>query len=98
MALITLNRPKALNALNSALISEINAATQSFDKDDSVGAIVMTGSERAFAAGADIKEMQSKQFPEVYARNMFADWANLTQISKPVRKLSRCCSQHRRSV
>ena len=61
VALITLNRPKALNALCAALISELNDALNRIESDDSVGAIVITGSERAFAAGADIKEMKDKE-------------------------------------
>jgi enoyl-CoA hydratase/carnithine racemase len=81
---ITLNRPKALNALNSALISELNAAASAFDAAEGVGAIVITGSERAFAAGADIKEMAPVTFPSNYTRNMFADWARLTTITKPL--------------
>jgi enoyl-CoA hydratase/carnithine racemase len=84
VGLITLNRPKALNALNSALIGEINCAAQSFDSDSGIGAIVITGSERAFAAGADIKEMASVTFPGNYTRNMFVNWADLTKISKPL--------------
>ena len=84
VGVITLNRPKALNALNSAMVSEINAAAAAFDADARVGAIVLTGSERAFAAGADIKEMAGVTFPGNYARNMFAHWADLTKISKPL--------------
>lgn len=84
VGVITLNRPKALNALNSALITELNAAAAAFDTADGVGAIVITGSERAFAAGADIKEMAPITFPGNYARNMFADWARLTAITKPL--------------
>ena len=57
---ITLNRPKALNALSSALIGELNEALEKFEADETIGCIVITGSEKAFAAGADIKEMQSK--------------------------------------
>ena len=83
MGVITLNRPKALNALNDALVAEINAAAAAYDADGSVGAIVITGSERAFAAGADIKEMAEKTFPATYSMNMFAQWANLTRVSKP---------------
>jgi len=82
--MITLNRPKALNALNSSLISEINKATQNFDGDSSVGAIVITGSDRAFAAGADIKEMATVTFPGNYTQNMFSNWADLTKITKPL--------------
>ena len=84
MGLITLNRPKALNALNSQLVGELNAAAAAFDKDDGVGAIVITGSDRAFAAGADIKQMAKTEFPQVYSSNMFAEWADLTRITKPV--------------
>ena len=84
VGLITLNRPKALNALNSQLVSEINAACRAFDADASVGAIVLTGSERAFAAGADIKEMATKSFSDAYVSNMFADWADIAKIRKPV--------------
>jgi enoyl-CoA hydratase len=61
VTLITLNRPKALNALSSPLFHELNSALRAADVDDSVGAIVLTGSEKAFAAGADIKEMKDKE-------------------------------------
>ena len=84
VGVITLNRPKALNALNSALIAELNSAAAAFDAADGVGAIVITGRERAFAAGADIKEMAPITFPSNYTRNMFVDWARLTAITKPV--------------
>ena len=84
VGIITLNRPKALNALNSTLIGELNAAAAAFDADAGIGAIVLAGSERAFAAGADIKEMAAVTFPANYSRNMFSNWAELTRISKPV--------------
>ena len=84
VGLITLNRPKALNALNSTTISEINCAAMGFDADAAIGAIVITGSERAFAAGADIKEMAGVCFPATYTRNMFSSWADLTKVGKPV--------------
>ena len=84
VGVITLNRPKALNALNSTLIGEINAAAAAFDADAGIGAIVLAGSERAFAAGADIKEMAAVTFPANYSRNMFSNWAELTRITKPV--------------
>ncbi len=61
-----------------------NAAARAFDADDSVGAIVLTGSDRAFAAGADIKEMSTKTFSETFGGDMFADWADLSKIRKPV--------------
>ncbi|WP_366654140.1 enoyl-CoA hydratase [Fodinicurvata sp. EGI_FJ10296] len=84
VGLITLNRPKALNALNKALIAEMTQAVEAFESDDAVGAIVLTGSEKAFAAGADIKEMASKTFIEAYGENFIADWQALTRARKPV--------------
>ncbi|KAH9165479.1 ClpP crotonase [Lactarius sanguifluus] len=84
VALVTLNRPKALNALNSALFAELNEALRLIDADREIGAIVITGSERAFAAGADIKEMKDKSFAEVYANQFLADWQDLTSIRKPI--------------
>ena len=83
VGLITLNRPKALNALCEELIDEINLVTKSFDEDDAVGAVVITGSERAFAAGADIKQMKDRPFSDVSGRNMFAPWAELASRRKP---------------
>jgi len=84
VGLITLNRPKALNALCDELIAELNDAAHNFDKDSEVGAIVVTGSKKAFAAGADIKEMSSKTYMEAYKGNMFSAWDDLTRIRKPV--------------
>lgn len=84
VALITLNRPKALNALCDGLIAEINKVTADLEKQEDIGAIVVTGSERAFAAGADIKEMADRQFAEVWGKNMFADWASIGNVRKPV--------------
>ncbi|KAF8736145.1 hypothetical protein AX14_000786 [Amanita brunnescens Koide BX004] len=84
VALITLNRPKALNALNSPLFKELNQALADADNDSSVGAIVLTGSEKAFAAGADIKEMKDKEFADVYKTNFLEDWAQLSRIRKPI--------------
>jgi enoyl-CoA hydratase/carnithine racemase len=81
---ITLNRPKALNALCDGLIDELNKVTTEMDSDPNVRAIVITGSEKAFAAGADIKEMAPRSFMEVYKGDMFAPWANLTKIGKPI--------------
>ncbi|HEY5048679.1 MAG TPA: enoyl-CoA hydratase [Rhizomicrobium sp.] len=85
VALVTLNRPKALNALNSALLAELVAALEGFEHDDRVRAIVLTGSERAFAAGADIKEMAPKSYLDMYATNFFADAADrIAAIRKPI--------------
>ncbi|MGP1394913.1 MAG: enoyl-CoA hydratase [Inquilinaceae bacterium] len=84
VGLITLNRPKALNALNQALIDEVGQALDTFDADGSVGCIVLTGSEKAFAAGADIKEMADKSFLDAFDGNFIEDWQRLTRIRKPV--------------
>ncbi|KAH8102292.1 enoyl-CoA hydratase [Cristinia sonorae] len=84
VALITLNRPKALNALSSPLFKELNEATEELDKDDSVGALVLTGSDRAFAAGADIKEMKDKTFVDVYQNKFLEDWTKITGLRKPI--------------
>lgn len=84
VGLITLNRPKALNALNKALIGELTHAVEAFEADDAIGAIVLTGSEKAFAAGADIKEMASKSFIDAFGENFIADWQALCKARKPV--------------
>ena len=84
VGLITLNRPKALNALNAELISELNQALDRYESDDEIGAIVVTGSERAFAAGADIKEMQEKSFGDVIRNDFIAPWERITRCRKPV--------------
>jgi len=81
---IQLNRPKALNALNSALLAELAAALEAFDKDTSIGAIVLTGSEKAFAAGADIKEMLNLEFAEAYLGDYFSEWERVTRLRKPL--------------
>ena len=84
VAVLTLNRPKALNALCDGLITELNETLLKLDQDKSVGSIIITGSERAFAAGADIKEMAPRTFPDTYSTNMLASWDNVTLINKPV--------------
>lgn len=84
VGIIQLNRPKALNALCDGLMQEVNGAAQAFDNDDDVGAIVITGSEKAFAAGADIKEMSTREFVEVYNGDMLASWQDITKVGKPV--------------
>src|SRR4051794_18985967 len=71
VGLVTLNRPQALNALNSALLNEVNQALDVFEADPKIGCIVVTGSEKAFAAGADIKEMSSLSYPQIYLENLF---------------------------
>merc|ERR1712093_751196 len=84
VSLITLNRPKALNALNSELFHELNHAMEACDKDEGIGAIVLTGSEKAFAAGADIKEMKDKEFAEVYKTQFLGHWTKMNSIKKPI--------------
>ncbi|MET3660577.1 enoyl-CoA hydratase [Aquamicrobium ahrensii] len=84
VGLITLNRPQALNALNSAVLTELLAATKAFDANDNIGAIVLTGSEKAFAAGADIREMQSKNYVDVYLGDLFSGWEDFTRTRKPI--------------
>jgi len=85
VGVIRLNRPKAMNALNSELMGELGAALMKFETDESVGAMVITGSEKAFAAGADIKEMRPKTFTDVYAQDFItAEWETVTRCRKPV--------------
>lgn len=85
VGLITLNRPKALNALNDALMDEIGAALTAFDQDEAVGAIVITGSDRAFAAGADIGMMSKYSFMDVYKGDYITrNWETIRKIRKPV--------------
>src|SRR6195952_2163216 len=83
VGIITLNRPKALNALNNALMLEVVEAALAFDSDPGVGAIVVAGSERAFAAGADIKEMSSLSYVDVAAQNYFAGWDAFANVRTP---------------
>jgi enoyl-CoA hydratase len=84
VGLVTLNRPKALNALNSALIAELNMALEAFDRDEDLGCIVITGSEKAFAAGADVKEMADKTYVDAYLGKFLAGWSGLAGARKPV--------------
>ncbi|MGH1570077.1 enoyl-CoA hydratase [Methylobacterium sp. P31] len=82
--LITLNRPKALNAINAQLTREVIRAATEADADPEIGCIVLTGSAKAFAAGADIKEMQHATYAEMYAGDRFADWDRFTAVRKPI--------------
>ncbi len=84
VGLVTLNRPKALNALNSKLIAELNAALDAFDADPTVAVIVLTGSEKAFAAGADIKEMMEKDFMNAFQSDFIAPWQRVAERKKPI--------------
>ncbi|XP_038152268.1 enoyl-CoA hydratase, mitochondrial [Cyprinodon tularosa] len=81
---IQLNRPKALNALCDGLMREVGKALDAFEDDPHIGAVVITGSERAFAAGADIKEMQNRTFQECYGGNFLAHWNRVSTVRKPV--------------
>jgi len=84
VGLIRLNRPQALNALNRALMEELAAAIAAFDADAAVGCLLITGSDKAFAAGADIKEMADKDFSDVYFGDFCADWHPAAAARKPV--------------
>jgi len=84
VGLIRLNRPQALNALNSALMRELGEAIDGFEADGNIGCIVITGSDKAFAAGADIKEMADKTFDEAFLGNFAATWDRLAHARKPV--------------
>jgi len=84
VALITLNRPKALNSLCAQLMTELSDALVEFDKDKSVGAIVITGNEKAFAAGADIKEMIPNEFATVFGGGFLENWGQVAKVRKPV--------------
>ncbi|NQU56601.1 MAG: enoyl-CoA hydratase [Rhodospirillales bacterium] len=85
VGLITLNRPQAMNALNAALIGELAQALDGFEADEHIGAIVLTGSEKAFAAGADILEMKDNTYAENYLKNFITDgWERITTCRKPV--------------
>jgi enoyl-CoA hydratase len=85
VGVITLNRPDALNALNAQLVREIGEAARAFDADPNIGCILVTGSEKAFAAGADIKEMKDKTHDEVYAEDFITDdWEVLADLRTPV--------------
>ena len=84
VGLIRLNRPQALNALSAALIEDLNVALEGFETDSAIGAIVLTGSEKAFAAGADIKEMQDKTFAEAFVGDFISRWENVAKARKPI--------------
>ena len=84
VGLVVLNRPEALNALSGRLVSELGEALRDFDDDDAIGAIVVTGNEKAFAAGADIKEMKDQTFADVYGGEFITrNWETITRIRKP---------------
>jgi len=84
VGIIRLNRPQALNALNKALIGELTRAVQAFDADEKIGCMLITGNDKAFAAGADIKEMADKPFIEAYLGDFVSNWNAIAQARKPV--------------
>ena len=84
VALIRLNRPKALNALCDQLMAELGSALLAFDADPGIGCIVLTGNERAFAAGADIKEMKDRTYPAVILHDFISPWETILRVRKPV--------------
>ena len=84
VTLVTLNRPQALNALNSQILAELLDAMAKFDADPTQGCAVLTGSEKAFAAGADIKEMQAQGFADMYGHDFFSGWDAFCRTRKPI--------------
>jgi enoyl-CoA hydratase len=84
VGLVRLNRPQALNALNGQLTGELFAALESFDRDDTIKCMVLTGSDKAFAAGADIKQMENTNAVSMFAGQDFTDWARMTRLRKPL--------------
>ena len=84
VTLVTLNRPQALNALNCQLLAELLQVMADFDADPGQGCAIITGSAKAFAAGADIKEMQAQGFADMYGQDFFAGWDRFTRTRKPV--------------
>ena len=84
VGLVTLNRPQALNALNEALIAELNDALGSFESNPEIGCTIITGSDKAFAAGADVKEMAEKTYVESYLGRFLEGWTRIAETRKPV--------------
>jgi enoyl-CoA hydratase len=84
VGVVRLNRPQALNALNATLRSELLAAVEAFDADAGIGCIVITGSDEAFAAGADIKEMADRSYVDIFNADYAADYERLTRVRKPI--------------
>jgi enoyl-CoA hydratase len=84
IGLITLNRPQALNALNAEVIAELNQALDAYDADPEIAVLVITGSDRAFAAGADVKEMQDKNFISAYQSDFIGPWQRVGAQRKPI--------------
>ena len=84
VGLVRLNRPAALNALCDQLMAELGAQLLAFDRDDGIGAVVLTGSDKAFAAGADVREMRDRTYPDVFLHDFLGEWETVRQVGKPV--------------
>lgn len=84
VGLITLNRPQALNALNAQIVGEVNQALDQLERDPNIGCVVLTGSAKAFAAGADIKEMAELKYPQIYVEDLFSDADRIANRRKPI--------------
>src|SRR6187431_2313566 len=84
VGIIRLNRPQALNALNAQVNAELTAAIDAFEADDTIGCVILTGSEKAFAAGADIKEMAAKSHMDIYKEDFAASWDRVARMRKPI--------------
>src|SRR5215472_2489424 len=84
VGIVRLNRPDALNALNARLIADLTQALDAFEDDDGIGCIVITGNDKAFAAGADIKEMQAKSYMQAYKEDFISKWDRVGRCRKPV--------------
>src|SRR2546421_3647109 len=84
MGIVTLNRPKVLNALNSELMAELVDVLETLDQDEAIRCLILTGNEKAFAAGADIGEMAEASAVEMMERNNLAQWDRIMRISKPI--------------
>ena len=84
LGIVRLHRPDALNALNTTLMGEVVKAVKEFDGDENIGCIILTGSDKAFAAGADIKEMEKVEYPDAFAKNLFAEWDEFNRVRKPI--------------
>jgi enoyl-CoA hydratase len=84
VGLIRLNRPEALNALNRQLMTELAAQLAAWDRDPGIACVILTGSDKAFAAGADIKEMQARTYPETYLEDFLTDWERVGHTRKPI--------------
>jgi enoyl-CoA hydratase len=84
VGLITLNRPKALNALSNGLVADVTAVLDAYERDEGIGAVVLTGSERAFAAGADLKEIAGADFVSAYRDDLVRSWDRVAEFRKPI--------------